>query len=411
MCEIALVSSKRSRLESRLKMGDKRASTVLKVLGEPEKFLSAIQVGMTLVGIVSGAYGGVAFAEKLAPTVAKINGLAPYAYQISWLFVITILTFLSIILGELVPKTISISNPEKIALKIAPIIRIFTRISYPIVLFLSATTKVFLKLLFIKPHEEQSISEEELKMLINQANKQGVIEKKESEFMHNIFRFADRKANSIMTHRNNVTWVDQSLEPEEIKKIISESSFSKFPVYKETIDIIVGIINAKDFLSNYGSENFNLSALLTQPVYIPESLPAIKILELFRNERSYYGIVVNEYGSTEGVLTLHDLTENIFGYLPDVEEPDIPEVLFREDGSMLVDGDILIDELQEHIPLKEFLLKERNYNTLAGFILFKLRRIPSAGNYFTEGGYKFEIVDMDRSKIDKIIISKTIEEE
>jgi len=410
MCEIALVSSKRAKIESLVKGGNKSASIALKLLGEPEKFLSAIQVGMTLIGVFAGAYGGITFADKLTPVLERFPSIHEFAHEIALTIVVSVITFLSIIIGELVPKTFALTNPEKIAISIAPIIRVFTKISYPIVVFLTFTTRVFLRILFVKPRKEQDISEEELKLLIKLANKQGVIEKKESEFMHNIFRFADRKAHSIMTHRNDVIWLDIDDSIEEISNIILSNNYSKFPVYRESLENIVGVLNAKDFLANYFSAEFNLESILNQPVFIPENLPAIRILELFRNERSYYGIVVNEYGSTEGVLTLHDLTENIFGYLPDTEEHDQPSVVMRDDGSFLVDGSILIDELQEYIQVKDFVLKERNYNTLAGYVLFKLRKIPSVGNSFKEGNYKFEIMDMDRSKIDKLLITKIPEE-
>lgn len=410
MCEIALVSSKKSKIESLLKSGVSRASIALKLLAEPEKFLSAIQVAITLIGVFAGAYGGIAIAEKLTPYVEQFSSIREFANEISLGIVVSVITFLSIIVGELVPKTFALTNPEKIAIGIAPVINVFSKITYPIVLFLTFATKIILKILFVKEVKEQDISEEELKLLIKLANKQGVIEKKESEFIHNIFRFADRKAHSIMTHRNNVIWLDIDDDMSEIATKVLSNNYSKFPVYRESIENIVGVLYSKDFLASYNSVDFKLDSILHQPVFIPENLTAIKILELFRNERSYYGIVVNEYGSTEGVLTLHDLTENIFGYLPDLEE-DTPAVLVREDGSFLVDGSMLIDELMEYIQVKDFTSKERTYNTLAGYILFKLRKIPSTGNHFTEGIYRFEIMDMDRSKIDKILISRVTEDE
>lgn len=411
MCEIALVSSKKAKIESMLKAGENRAAKTLKLLSEPGKFLSAIQVAMTLIGVFAGAYGGITIAEKLTPFVEQFASLREFAYEISLAIVVSTITFLSIIIGELVPKTFALTNPEKIALSISPVISVFTTITYPIVVFLTFVTKIILKILFVKEVKEQDISEEELKLLIKLANKQGVIEKKESEFINNIFRFADRKAHSIMTHRNDVVWLDMEDDLEEIATTVLSNNYSKFPVYRDSLENIVGVLNSKDFLASYKSENFMLTDILHQPVFIPENLPAIKILELFRNERSYYGIVVNEYGSTEGVLTLHDLTENIFGYLPDQEEEDAPSVVLREDGSYLVDGSMLIDELMEFIPVKDFMARERTYHTLAGYVLFKLRKIPSVGNHFTEGVYRFEIMDMDRSKIDKILISKINEEE
>lgn len=405
MCEIALVSSKPSRLSDRASKGQKGATKALELLEEPERFLSSMQVGITLVGIVAGAYGGATLSAQLKPFVAQFDMLAPYADNIAFIVVISIITYLSIVLGELVPKTISMRNPEAIAVAVSPFVSVFTKFSSPVVWFLSFSTKIVLKLLFIDTSANENISEDELKTMIKLANQQGVIETKESELMHNIFKFADRKAYSLMTHRTDVEWIDINLSKEEINKQIFESNFNKFPVCDGNFENVLGILMLNDYLANYSKSNFSIKKHLSKPIFLPENLSAIKILELFRKRKDYFGFVVDEYGSMEGIITLHDLAENIFGYLPDLEdERELPTIVVRADGSLLVDGSVTIDELNNHLVFDDFNESDLSYNTLAGFVLLALKKIPETGDYFDSGNYRFEVVDMDKSKIDKVLI-------
>lgn len=404
--EIALLTAKRSRLEGEKMKGNRNAGIAVDLLDDIDNYLSAMQIGITLISIVEGAYGGVAIGHYLEPLIARIPYVGDYAPSVSISVVVSVITYLSLIVGELAPKYIAIQYAEPIAIFFAPVMRFITKVTGPISAFLSWSTKMFMRMLFIKPNDQQSISEDEIKTMVKMANQQGVLAEKESEFIQNILRFADRDAYTVMTHRNNVEWLDIHAPQQENDKIIRESGYTKFLVCEDTIENILGVIKLRDYIDHYNKPNFSLRSILTQPVFVPESMNAIKILELFRKERNYFAVVVDEYGSTEGIITLHDLTENIFGALPDLDDVEGPGVTNREDGSLLVDGIIPIDELRETINLKEFDFEEADYSTLAGFILYKLSEIPKAGDHFETEGYRFEIVDMDKSKIDKVLIQK-----
>ena len=404
--EIALLTAKRSRLESEKMKGSINAAIALNLLDNIDNYLSAMQIGITLISIVEGAYAGVAIGKHLEPVVALVPTLAPYAEQISLSVVVTIITYLSLIIGELAPKYIAIQYADWLAIAFAPVMNFITRLTGPISRFLSWSTKMFMRLLFIKPNEQQSVSEEEIKLLVKMANQQGVLEQKESEFIQNILRFADRDAYTIMTHRNDVEWLDVNAPLAENDHIVYESGYTKFLVCDDTIENILGVVKLRDYVDHYKKPGFDLRQIVTQPLYVPETMNALKILERFRKERNYFAVVVDEYGSTQGIITLHDLTENIFGALPDLDDKEGPAIVTREDGSLLVDGTIPIDELREMITLKEFDFEDADYSTLAGFILYKLSEIPKAGDTMETEGHRFEILDMDKSKIDKVLITK-----
>jgi putative hemolysin len=404
--EIALLTAKRSRLEGENLKGSKNAATALYLLDNIDQYLSAMQIGITLISIVEGAYGGVAIGQYLIPIFEKIPALAQYAEPISISVVISLITYLSLIIGELAPKYIGIQYAEPLAMSTAPVMHAIMKVTGPISTFLSWSTKMFMRLLFIKPNDQQTVSEDEIKLMVKLARQQGVLEQKESEFIQNILRFADRDAYTIMTHRNDVEWLDVHAPMEENDRIIQESGYTKFLVCDHTIEEILGVVKLRDYVDQRNKPGFDLRNLLSQPVYVPETMNAIRILERFRKERNYFAVVVDEYGSTQGIITLHDLTENIFGNLPDLDDTEEPSITTREDGSLLVEGMIPIDELRETINLKAFDFEDADYSTLAGFILFKLSEIPKAGDFLDTEGYRFEIIDMDKSKIDKVLISK-----
>jgi putative hemolysin len=409
--EMALITAKRSRLEGEKMKGNLNAALALDLLDKIDHYLSAMQIGITLISIVEGTYASVLIDHYTHPFLESIPWLAMYAQPLSVAIVIPTITFLSLIVGELAPKYIGIQYADALALTCAPVMNLITRLTGPISVFLSWATRVFMRMLFIKPNEQQSISEDEIKLMVKMANQQGVLEQKESEFIQNILRFADRDAYTIMTHRNNVEWLDVNANLEENNKVIQESGFTKFLVCDDTIENILGVVRLRDYVDHRYDHNFNLRDILTQPLFIPESMNALKILERFRKERNYFAVVVDEYGSTQGIITLHDLTENIFGNLPDLNDAEEPAIITREDGSWLVDGMIPIDELRETISLKEFDFEDADYSTLAGFILYKLSEIPRAGDILKAEGYSFEIVDMDKTKIDKVLVTKIEVEE
>lgn len=409
--EIALLTAKRSRLEGERLKGNRNAAIAIGLLDNIDQYLSAMQIGITLISIIEGAYAGVAISHKLEPLLAMIPSVAPYADQISLAVVVTLITYLSLIVGELAPKYIGIQYAESLALSFAPAMDLTTRITGPISRFLSWSTKMFMRILFIKPNDQQSISEDEIKLMVKMARQQGVLEAKESEFIQNILRFADRDAYTIMTHRNSVEWLDINASTEENERIIQESGYTKFLVCDDTIENILGVVKLRDYVDNRQKPGFSLRNILTQPLFVPETMNALKILERFRKARNYFAVVVDEYGSTQGIITLHDLTENIFGTLPDMDDMTDPDIVTREDGSLLVDGTIPIDELRETVNLKAFDFEDADYSTLAGFILYQLSEIPTVGDYFETEGYRFEIMDMDKSKIDKVLITRLPDDE
>ncbi|MFN0173700.1 MAG: hemolysin family protein [Saprospiraceae bacterium] len=408
--EIALLTSKRSRLEAAKMKGNRNAAIAVDLLDNIDRYLSAMQIGITLISIVEGAYAGVAIGHLLEPFVSQIAVAAPYAEQISLSIVVTLITYFSLIVGELAPKYIAIQYAEPLAIACAPVMNFITKITGPISAFLSWSTKMFMRMLFIKPKDQQSISEDEIKLMVKMANQQGVLEPKESEFITNILRFSDRNAYTIMTHRNNVEWIDIQEDMEENDRVIRESGYTKFLLCDGDIENIIGVVKLRDYIGNQVKKDFDLRKITTPPLYIPETMNALKILERFRDERNYFAVVVDEYGSTQGIITLHDLTENIFGTLPDLDDAEEPDIVTREDGSLLVDGMIPIDELRETLSLKAFDFEDADYSTLAGFILYKLSEIPKIGDVLKTEGYCFEIVDMDKSKIDRVLISKLLKE-
>ncbi|HOJ07132.1 MAG: HlyC/CorC family transporter [Ignavibacteriota bacterium] len=405
MSEIALVSSKRARLEEKAKKGSKGAKIALKLLDEPEKFLSTVQIGITLIGIIAGAFGGLAFADDLVPVLQKISWLAPYADKAAIAIVVTVITYLSLVIGELVPKTIAFNNPEGITVALAPVMKLLSWITTPVVSFLSFSTKIFLKILMIKKKERTPVTEEELKILIEKGTQFGTLEHKESELLKRIFRFGDRRAYEIMTNRQDVIVINIKDTLERIKQQVYENPFSRYPVYDETPDNIFGIFTIKDFFHSLNNKpDFRLKDILTQPLFIPDNLTGIKVFEKFQKTKTYVAIVIDEYGSFEGIITLHDLIENIFGDLPDKHEEEEIAIIKRDDGSLLIDGSILIDELKEHLHIN--FEDEENYSTLGGFMMYKLNRIPKAGDKFEYKSEMFEIVDMDGKRVDKVLVTR-----
>lgn len=404
MTEIAIVSSRKARLEDKAKRGSKNAKLALKLSLEPEKFLSAIQVGITLVGIVSGVYGGVALTEDIVPYVAQISVLKQIAEEVSYFLIVGLITYFSLVIGELVPKTIALNNAENIAILFAPALNILTKIVYPVIQLLSISTKLFIKLFRIKVNENPPVTEEELKMLIDQGATFGSIEKKESELLKRVFKFGDRKANAIMTRRNDVIWVDVNDPIEEIRKTIYENEYSLYPVCNGSLDDVLGVITAKDFYKQANSFT-EIKAIIKHPIYVADSFSAYRILELLKEQKNYNAFVIDEYGVFQGIITMRDIVENIVGEMPQIGELEEHPIVKRADGSYLVDGDTLLDDLLDQLHL-QIPKKPELYITIAGYILHTTNKIPATGEKFFLGNNSFEIVDMDGKRIDKLLITK-----
>lgn len=404
LSEIAIISARKTRLEHQAQAGNKKAQVVLELRREPEDFLSAVQVGITLIGIISGAYGGITFAEKVRPWLTGISFVAPYAHQLSIAIVVAVITYFSIVFGELIPKTIALGNAEKIALAVAPLVKIFTRVTLPLVKLLSVSTHFIIWVFHLKNVAEDKVSVEDLSQLLRIAGKQGVLAKGETELHQNLFNFSRQQARIMQTHRKDLEWIDINASLEEIKAQIRDSIHSKFPVFEGTPDNLIGVLTAKDFYEYLEQPDQPLRSILRKPFYIPETMVAGSILNSFRNQKQYLGIVVDEFGAVEGIVTIHDLLEGIVGELPDLEEVEEPDMLKRSNENYLVNAAIPIYDLNYKLQQELIRNDPGNYTTLAGFITFCLNRVPKVGEKLSGTNYELEVVDMDGFKIDKVIL-------
>lgn len=414
MYEIALVSSNKMRLTTLVEKGNKSAKGVLRQLEEPEKFLSVIQIGITLIGIVSGAYGGVALAGYLVPFFESIPLLAPYAYNLAVAVVVVLITYLSLVIGELVPKSIALSNPERYATLLSPVMIFLTKAMYPFVLFLSFSTKFFNHLLGITSDSKSSMTHEELKILLHQSSEEGIIDKQESEMLKDVFRFYDKRASELMTHRKEVASISLHSTREEVLELIQSAHYSKYLLIDGSPDHIVGVVSVKDMLPLYNttSEKFDLAKIASEPLYIPDCLHARKVLELFKTQKRKFGVVVNEYGDMEGVITLQDLTDSVMGNVLDENETEEPDIVTRSDGSFLVEGSMSISDFMDEMRVFNYDdIKDKDFSTVGGLAMYKIGRIPTSGDVFFYKNLQLEIVDMDEGRVDKLLVHKTIENE
>ncbi|MGE5354820.1 MAG: hemolysin family protein [Deltaproteobacteria bacterium] len=406
LSEIALVSSKRSRLEQRNKEGSEGAKIALKLLDNSENFLSAIQVGITLIGIVTGVYGGMNIADDVTPFFQEFELTNKYANQIALTLTVVIITFFSIVIGELVPKTIALNNPDKIAIWVSPIIYYFSSVFYPFVWLLSISTNLVNKLIGIKKQTEQ-LTEAELRHMIKVASSEGVIEKEQNIIHEKVFYFADKKARHIMTHRTDVEWINTDNSFDEIKLKLFDTQHSKLICCSGTLDNFTGVVYLRDFYKSISQvKHFDIKTIIVEPLIVPDNMDAQKVLELFRQKKVHLCCVVNEYGGFEGLITLHDIVENIVGQIPEEGELYEPDVFIRDDNSVLVSGDAPIETLNDII--KDFTVDfdKIDYSTVSGFVYNQFGKIPQVGDKIDYVDYNIEIVDIDGHKIDKILITK-----
>lgn len=405
--EMAIVSARKIRLEQSAKTGDIKAKTALKLAKSPNNFLSTIQIGITLIGILSGAVGGATLAERLRNFLNTIPFLAPYSQILSFGIVVTIITYLSLVIGELLPKRIALNNPEKIATQFAMPMQLLSKIAAPVVYLLGNSTDALLNLLGIRPVAEETVTEDEIKLLIEQATTAGTFEEAEQEMISRVFRLGDRPIKALMTPRTEIDWLDIDSPLEENLTTIQESSYSRFPLCQESIDNCLGIVKVRNVLAAHlAGQEINLQALAQPPLYVAEGTRALKVLELVKQSGDHMALIVDEYGGIEGLVTLNDLMEAIVGEIPSSEGTDEPMVIQREDGSWLLDGLLSVDEFktvleQESLPKEE----EEDYHTLGGFIISFLGKIPISGDYFEWQNLRFEVVDMDGTRVDKVLVS------
>ncbi len=406
MSEIALVSARKARLQQWANQGNIKARVALELANAPNRFLSTVQVGITLVGIFAGAFGGATIAEKLAIPLGRVPLLAPYKGAVALLIVVFCITYLSLILGELVPKRLGLNDPEKIAMRIAVPMRLLAKIGSPVVHLLSTSTDLVLRMLGTQPSNEPQVTEEEIKILLEQATEAGTFEQEEQAMVERVLRLDERQVSSLMTPRPEVIWLNLDDSVEENRQKIISSTHTRFPVCQNVLDNVLGIIQINDLLArSLLGQPIDLTAALRQPLFIPEHTRTLKVLELFKQTGTHIALAVDEYGVIQGLVTLNDILEAIVGDMPSINQPDDLQMVQREDGSWLLDGMISVEKFREVFGLAELPGEQRgNYHTLGGFILTHFGRIPIAADHFEWGGFRFEVMDMDGNRVDKILV-------
>ncbi|MFN6517574.1 MAG: hemolysin family protein [Nostoc sp. CreGUA01] len=406
MSEMAIVSARKVRLQQLANQGDAKARVALKLAESPNNFLSTIQVGISLIGILTGAFGGATIANRLAVYVRLIPVLAPYSEPLSFGIVVLIITYLSLIIGELVPKRLALNNPEGIAAFVAIPMRALSAIASPMVHLLSASTDMVLRILGVTQSTEPQVTEEEIKILIEQGTEAGTFEEAEQDMVERVFRLGDRPVSYLMTPRPDIVWLDLDDSAEENRQKMVDSAYSRYPVCQGGLDNVLGVIPVTDLLArSFRSEPLDLTVGLRQPVFVPESTRGLKVLELFKQTITHMALVVDEYGVIQGLVTLNDIMSEIVGDVPSMDGQDEPQAVQREDGSWLLDGMLPVEEFLELFGMEEWESDERgSYQTLGGFVITHLGRIPAAADHFEWEGMRIEVMDMDGNRVDKVLV-------
>lgn len=403
MSEIALVSARKARLELDAKRGNKSAQTALKLAGEPDRFLSTIQIGITLIGILTGLYSGEAFAYNLAEVVRHVPVLEPYALGVSKTIIVIIVTYLTLIMGELVPKRIGMGYAERVSMLVAKPMYFLSKLALPFVWLLSKSTSLVIKITGIKANEENKVTEEEIKAIVKEGFDGGEVQEVEQDIVERVFNLGDRNVGSIMTHRSDLVWLDVTDSIEKIREKVQEYLFNIYPVASEKFDNIKGVVYLKDLFGRIDEPDFSLEEVIRPAQYLPENQSVYNALEQFKEARVKYGIVTDEFGGIQGIVTLKDIMEGLIGQVPEVGEE--AEIVQRADGSWLVDGQYNFYDFLEYFDMED-LYAEHDYNTLSGLILEILERVPKTGETLTWLTFEFEIVDMDGARIDKVLVKK-----
>ena len=406
MTEIAVVSARKARLRRLAAEGDARAAIALELAESPNRFLSTVQIGITLVGIVAGAFGGATIAEKIAEALQPFPLLAPYAEGIGLTIVVVTITFLSLVLGELVPKRIGLGNPEGIAMAMAKPMHRLSIIAGPVVRLLSISTEALLRMLRLKPAKEAAVTEEEIKLRVQDELSAEVFQKVETKLVERVLMLDTLPVRDFMTRRQKIIWLNKHDPHETVWHKIVGSHHTHFPVYEVNRDNVVGIVSMKAIYADVAADTpARIADLMTKPLVVPATQTAIQLLETFKQSAKHIALVSDEFGGIVGLVTLHDVMEAIVGDFPSLEECVKPAAKKREDGGWLIDGMIEIEKLAKILPGLTFTDDEnQDYQTLAGFMVKHLGRVPKEGETFESQGYGFEILDMDRHRVDKVLV-------
>ena len=407
MSETALVSSRKAQLRQRAEAGDKGARAALALADSPTRFLSTVQIGISLIGVLAGAFGGAALAGPLAEALRGVPPLAPYAGPLAFGTVVVAITYLSLIVGELVPKRLALNGPETVVSRVAGPMRLLSAATSPAVWFLSASTEGVLGLLGVRQSEADPVSEQEVEILMEEGARAGVFEEEERDLVARALRLDDRPVRELMTPRPNVVWLDADDPPEEVLRLARESRHSYLPVARGSLDNLLGLASVKDGWARGPAENpADLLGALRRPALVAEGAPATRALEAFKGSGLPLALVIDERGHTEGVVTLTDVLEALVGEVPDADETATESIVRREDGSWLVDGLLAAEELEGRLGIGERPRGQgAGYQTVGGMVMEALGRVPAAGDRFERGGHSFEVVDMDGWRVDKVLVS------
>ncbi len=407
MTEIAVVSARRVRLARSAETGSPGAAKAIELQQNPERFLSTVQIGITLVGILSGAFGGALLSDEIASVVASVPILEPYSQQLGFLIVIAIITYFSLVVGELVPKNIALNRPEVIASLFSRPMDLVSKMTRPLVWFLSTSTRLILKLFRIRESTESAITEEEIRAHIAHGTELGILDATEQELIESVIKLDDQKVTAIMTSRMKMLWLNLEDDAETNRRKLIDSPYSRLPVCKGNLDEMVGVVMARDLLSQVlsGAE-LDLESAAKQPVFVPETKTGLELLETFQSSHTLMAIVIDEFGSVEGLVTMNDVLEEIVGDLPEGGGPRESFVV-RTDGSILIDGNVSVVDFKDILRLGELPENEASsYQTLAGFVMARLEKVPTEGEKFVWGGNEFEVMDMDGRRVDKVLVTK-----
>ncbi len=401
MAEIAVVSSRKARLESQAAKGDQKAKDALHLANHPDIFLSTVQVGITLIGILTGIFSGAKFQAPLAEVINKISWLSAYSNGIATTIIVIVITYVSLVIGELVPKRIGLSRAENIAKAVAKPMSILSKIAFPFIWLLTNSTSIIVKLLNLKVKDNQ-VTEEEIKAIISEGSDHGAIEEEEKEIIERVIHLGDRNITSLMTHRTDIVWFDSSENKTSINDKIRQYLHSVYPLCDGDIDNIKGVIYIKDM---YLNPEKSLNDLCKKALFVPANNTAYQVLEKFKATKIHYAFIVDEYGTMHGMITINDILEAIVGEMPEDEDDDYA-IIERKDGTYLVDAQIQFYDFLTRFEKTDWMNDgEQEYDTLAGFILHKLKHIPATGETFEWRGFEFEIIDMDGQRIDKVMVS------
>ena len=402
MAEIATVSARKSKLDAAAKRGDKSAKMVLETLQAPNRFLSTVQIGITLIGILTGIFSGEKMTTDIEGFYEGFASLKKYAPFLSVTTVVVIITFFSLVLGELVPKRIGLTNPEAIAKTMARPMRIISQITSPFVWLLTTTSDLLLKLLRVKQSSESKVTEEEIKAIIQEGTEVGEVQEIEQDIVERVFHFGDRTLSSLMTHRNDVIFIDIHDNVDEVREQVEKEIHSVYPVFDEEREHVVGVVLLKDLFRTINQEDFKLSDLLLKPHFLNENISAYEALVHFKETKTHYGIITDEFGQTQGIVTLNDLLQALVGDFNDFYAEEF-EFVERADGSWLIDGQYPIAEFFRRFNLEEQ-LGDLPFTTLGGLLLNESRSVPTTGQIITWLNFEMEVVDMDGARIDKILV-------